>query len=313
MVTAPLEPISSADQRAHHELAARLAGLDIPELVAPTHSHHVVGGLRLHLLDWGRPEKPPVLFLHGGGQTARTWDLICLALRPEYRCLALDQRGHGDSEWSYDFDYAPESHARDVAGVLDALGIERIVVVGMSMGCLNGLAFAVTHPERVGAFVAVDAGPWVHVEGGRGIIRFMTDSDGARSIEELVEKVLRFNRRRDPRLLAVSLRHNLRRLPDGTLTWKTDRRRAWDLEMLRARLERLQAQVGGLTCPTLILRGAESGLFLDRQAARFAAALPDARWVRVEGAGHTIQGDAPAALVREVRAFLDRIGTRPWH
>src|SRR5262245_1878470 len=95
----------AAEDLAHHRSAAELAGLEIPEFVAPEHHDVVLGGLRLHYLDWGTAGHPPALFLHGGGQTARTWDLCCLALRPELRCIALDQRGHGDSEWSYGFAY----------------------------------------------------------------------------------------------------------------------------------------------------------------------------------------------------------------
>ena len=293
-----------AEERAHHRLGAQLAGLEIPEFVAPDHLHRVIDGLRLHCVDWGIRGRLPVLFLHGGGQTARTWDLPCLALRRDFHCLALDQRGHGDSEWSNSLDYSPESHTRDVVGLLDALKIERAAVVGMSMGCINGMRLATSHPDRVAAFVAVDAGPWVRTEGVRLIQEFVANADGAESLEVLIEKVIRFNPRRDRRLLAVSLRHNLRMLPDGRLTWKTDRRRPIDLRRMTDWLEDLQARVGDIRCPTLILRGSESELFLDEHAARFADALPAARWTRIDGAGHTIQGDAPGALVREIQQFL---------
>ena len=307
MSAAPRLPLSHAEQTAHHRLAAEHAGLEIPAYVLPVHHHDVLGGLRLHSLDWGEAERPPVLFLHGGGQTARTWDLVCLALRTEYRCLALDQRGHGDSEWSYAFDYSPEAHAGDFARVLDAFGIERAVVVGMSMGCLNGLRFAIGHPDRVAAFVAVDAGPWVRIEGSHRIREFVQEANGAHDLDALVERALRFNPRRDPALLRVSLRHNLRVLPDGRLTWKTDRRNPIDMDRMVAWLKALQADVEAIRCPLLVLRGAESDVFLDEHAERFAWAVPYGRWARVEGAGHTIQGDAPAALVRELRGFLETL------
>lgn len=297
-------PPSLVELEAHHRAAAQLAGLAIPEFVAPEHLHTVVDGHRLHCLDWGTQGAPPILFLHGGGQTARTWDLTCLALRDEFRCVAVDQRGHGDSEWAYDFDYAPASHARDFCGLLDSLGIGRVAVVGMSMGCLNGLHFATNHPDRVSAFVAVDAGPWVATDKAQPIISFSARTDGALHLDEVVEQAMRFNPRRDPRLLRVSLRHNLRQLPDGRLTWKSDRRQPFDMEQIRATLESLQSRVANLECPALILRGAESRVFLDEHAERFALAAPNAQWRRIEGAGHTIQGDAPAALIREIRSFL---------
>lgn len=291
-----------------HSFAAKLAGLDVPEFVAPAHHHVVLHGMRFHYLDWGTPGKPPALFLHGGGQTARTWDLCCLALRTRLHCVALDQRGHGDSEWAYDFAYAPEHHAEDFAALLDALRIPRVVVIGMSMGCLNGLHFAARWPERVSAFVAVDAGPWVQMEGGRRIAEFVRDADNGVDVEAFVAAAVRFNPRRDPRLLRQGLLHNLRELPDGKLTWKTDRRRSIDFAGMETRLTALRARLDSIRCPVLILRGSESDVFTDADAERFTAALPDARWVRVEGAGHTIQGDRPADLVREVGTFLAERG-----
>ena len=73
--------------------------------------------MRFHYLDWGIKGLPPVVFLHGGGLNAHTWDIVCAALRRERHCLALDQRGHGESEWSPEMDYATESHAGDLERV----------------------------------------------------------------------------------------------------------------------------------------------------------------------------------------------------
>ena len=292
-------------ERAHHRLAATLAGIDIDDFVTPRSCEAVLNGLRLHYLDWGMDGKPSILLLHGGGQTARTWDLVALALRREYRCLALDQRGHGDSEWSYGFAYGPEDHAGDILALLDDLEIERVIVVGMSMGCINGLHFAAHHSERVAAFVAVDAGPWVQMDGGQRIIDFVAESSqNAVLLEEWVERALRFNPRRDPRLLRRSLLHNLRRLPDGALMLKTDRRRPIDTGEMAVRLQALRQDVHRVTCPTLVVRGGDSDVLSDEDAERFARALHDGRWIRIAGAGHTVQGDQPAQLVRAVRAFL---------
>jgi pimeloyl-ACP methyl ester carboxylesterase len=291
-----------------HPFAAKLAGLDVPEFVSPQHHHVVLRGMRFHYLDWGTPGKPPALFLHGGGQTARTWDLCCLALRTRLHCVALDQRGHGDSGWSDAAAYAPDDHAQDVAALLDHLGVPRALVVGMSMGCLNGLAFTLAYPERVAGFVAVDAGPWIQIEGGRRIADFVRDADGGVDVEAFVTAAVRFNPRRDPRLLRQGLLHNLRAREDGSLTWKTDRRRPIDLEAIETRLAALRARLGEIRCPVLVVRGGESDVFSDADAERFASALPDARWVRVDGAGHTVQGDKPAELVREVEQFLTERG-----
>lgn len=305
MALAPLPRLDPSEERRHHELAASLSGLEIEEFVSPAHHDVVLRGMRFHYLDWGRAGRPAVLLLHGGGQTARTWDLPCLMLRRDLHCIALDQRGHGDSEWSYALEYSPDAHAGDVEALLDHLRIERAVVVGMSMGCVNGLHLAARRPDRVRAFVAVDAGPWVQLDGGRRISDFMAGAAFLGSLDEWIEHALRFNPRRDRRLLRRSLLYNVRQMSDGSLTWKSDRRRPFSTESMRRPLEDLRDRVlPEIRCPTLIVRGGESDVFFDEDAERFANALPDARWLRIEGAGHSIQGDRPGPLVDAIRDFV---------
>jgi pimeloyl-ACP methyl ester carboxylesterase len=304
--------VTAADSRAHYALGARLAGLRLHEITAPEDHQVILRAMRFHYLDWGTAGSPAVVFLHGGGQTAHTWDLVCLALRPDYRCLALDQRGHGDSEWSYALDYGWEAHADDVAAFVDHLGLARFALVGMSMGCINALHYAIRHPERLTALVAVDAGPSVRVAAGRPIIDFRHATAELASVDAYVEEALRFNPRRDRRLLRVSLLHNLRRLPNGKWTWKTDPRMTPDLDEYARRLAALWGQLRTIQCPTLVVRGAESDLFLDDDAERFARALPHGRWTRIPDAGHTVQGDNPAGLVDELRRFLaDAVRAEP--
>jgi len=302
--------MSPVEEIAHQKLGARLAGLHIPEFTVPNEHDVVLRSMRFHYVDWGTRGEPPVVFLHGGGQSARTWDLVCLALRAEFHCVALDQRGHGDSEWSYALEYGPEAHAGDVAAFVDHLGLRRFALVGMSMGCLNAIHYALGHPERLAALVAVDAGPSVRLEGGLRIIDFRRETAELDSLDQYLEHAMRFNPRRDPRLLRRSLLHNLRRLPSGKWTWKTDPRPWLDVDDLTRRMAKLWSELPTIRCPTLVVRGAESDVFLDEHAERFARALPDGRWVRVERAGHTIQGDNPRGLVDELRRFLAEAAIR---
>ena len=292
---------------AHQRLAAEVAGLAIERFGAPHHRHVILRDRRFHYLDWGPPGAPPLLFLHGGGQTARTWDLVCLAMRSEFRCLALDLRGHGDSEWSYECDYSIAAHTADVAAFADQLGLDRFVLVGMSLGCFAALTYATSHSDRLAALVAVDAGPGVRAQAGQRVVDFMARSATLPSVEAYVEAALAYNPRRDPRLLRRSLLHNLRQMPDGSWTWKHDRRYRWDPEALLAELEPVWARLGDIHCPTLVVRGAESHGFTEDLAGGLAARVADGRWVTVENAGHTVQGDNPAGLVRELRRFLDGV------
>jgi pimeloyl-ACP methyl ester carboxylesterase len=298
--------VTAAEQVEHLRLAARIAGLQAHEVVAPAEGHLVLDDIRLHYLDWGSAGRPPVVFLHGGCLTAHTWDLVCLALRDSHHCLALDQRGHGDSEWSPTLDYGREAHARDIAAFLDHLRLRRPVLVGQSMGGLNAMTYAARRSETLAGLVVIDTGPWVSREGAERIADFVMDPAEPESLEELVERAQAFNPRRDVRLLRRSLQHNLRRLPDGRWTWKYDQR--WisraTFERLHASLRSLQEEISAIICPTLVVRGALSDVVTNEDAARFAAELPDGRLVRIADAGHTVQGDNPLELAGELRDFL---------
>jgi esterase len=252
-------------------------------------------------------------FAHPTGcLTAHTWDLVCLALRAEFHCLALDQRGHGDSEWSPVLDYGSDAHVRDIRGLIEQLGLERPVLVGHSLGGLNAMVLAAAAAEELGGVALVDVGPDPHPGAVKRIGDFVMGDPGDGSLEDFVERARAFNPRRDPRLLRYSLRHNLRRMPDGNLTWKYDRRGLTPEHIadIRRRFEGLRESAKAITCPVLVIRGAESDAFSDQQAAAFAAALPDGRWDRVENTGHTIQGDNPRGLVRVLGRFLAEIGPR---
>ncbi len=116
-------------------------------------------GLQFHYLDWGSPEKPPLVLLHGVGQTCHTWDLFAAAMAPHFHVMAFDQRGHGDTDWAPDKDYSRKMMVGDVAAFTHALGLERFFLTGMSMGGANSLSFTANYPERVEALVVVDIGP----------------------------------------------------------------------------------------------------------------------------------------------------------
>jgi pimeloyl-ACP methyl ester carboxylesterase len=250
------------------------------------------------------------VFLHGGGLNAHTWDLVCAALRGERHCLALDQRGHGESEWSPEMDYAIESHVGDLEAFVDALALERFVLVGMSLGGVNALAWAGRHSRRLAGLVLVDIGPETRSDGVRKIAAFTSDATPLDSLEQFVERALAFNPRRNRDLLRRSLLHNLRRMPDGRWMWKYDQRhrgRAPDPGAVARRRELLWSAVETVECPTLAVRGAQSDVFHDEDAERLAGRLRRGRWVRIERAGHTVQGDNPAGLLLSLRTFLDEI------
>jgi esterase len=300
---------TDAEQRTHLMLAAELAELGEVEVVLPEVHHVVLGGMRLHYLDWGTAGRPPILFLHGGGLTARTWDLVCLALRRSWRCYALDQRGHGDSEWSPGLEYDTAAHVGDIEALIEHLGLERPVLVGQSMGALNGLAYAARHADALAGLVLVDMTPDVRMEGANRIHDFISGPAELDSVEAFVDRAIEFNPARDPRLLRRSLLHNLRQLPNGRWTWKYDRRAMTRerFEQIRGEVSRLGELLDAVTCPTLVVRGGSSDVVSGESAAALAKALPRGEWTSIPGAGHTVQGDNPRDLAAAIEEFVRRI------
>ncbi len=298
--------LSAEEYREHLATTAVRAGFSFSDVVLPQDHEVKVGQMRLHYLDWGNKHLPPILFLHGGALTAHTWDLVCLALREEYHCLALDQRGHGDSDWASDADYSIGAQLADTKGFVDKLGLDKFILVGMSLGAINSLAFAIAHPERLSHLVIIDAGPEMRRPGSSRIRDFVNEVQETVTVEAIIEKALKFNPRRDPTILRRSLMHNLRQQPDGTWKWKYDTRRFKALGQDSHRAERaaLADGLARIICPSLVVRGGESDVFHEEDAEHLAARLPHGRHVTVPKAGHTVQGDNPKDLVAELRRFL---------
>jgi esterase len=294
-------------------LALDTSGVEAPELVLPQDHWVTVNGLRFHYLDWAAVDRTPALFLHGAGLTAHTWDLVCLALRQRLHCLAVDARGHGDTQWAPGAAYSRADHVADVEALVAALRLDQFLLVGMSMGGGTAIAYAGQHADGLKALVIVDTGPNAGGSpGARRVRDFMAGPAELDSVEDFVARAMEFNPARDPRLLRRSLLYNLRQLPDGRWTWKYDRRRVaqpitpdGDVEARRAADWESVRQI---TCPTLVVRGARSDNFSDQNAEELAVALPDGRWRRVENAGHTVQGDNPKGLLEVLRPFLDQVG-----
>jgi len=302
--------LSSAEFIEHLKLAASHAGLAMGEPVLPESHHTVIGKMRFHYLDWGNAGRHPILFLHGGGLNAHTWDLVCLMLRDSYHCLALDQRGHGDSEWEPTADYRFEAQVADVAGFIQKLKLNRPLVVGHSMGGFAAMGYAIEHAATMAGMVLVDIAPELEFTGSSRIRDFISQDRELDSVDAFIEKALAFNPRRNRELLRRSLLHNLRQLPSGRWTWKHDpNRMSGDFEKERTeRVQHINNSAANITCPVLVMRGDRSDVLSDSAAEKFASSVPNGRWIKVANAGHTIQGDNPRALLEALWPFIREIG-----
>ena len=265
-------------------------------------------GLRFHYHDWGSEGKPPFVCLHGGAQTAHSWDDFALVVRGDYHVYALDQRGHGDSNWASDGDYSRQTQSEDVAAFVSALGLSPFILAGLSMGGINAITYTARYPERVRALIIVDVGPEIEVRGRENIQSFIAGIEELDSFEAFVERAHRFNPRRSLENLRQRLSHNLKQLPNGKWTWKFDQKRLGAGARSGIGPEGLWEDVRKIRCPTLIVRGGESDILAPEAAERLRAAIPNSRVTVVPSAGHSVMGDNPAGFATAVQEFLGTVG-----
>jgi pimeloyl-ACP methyl ester carboxylesterase len=272
------------------------------------------GGVTLVGHAVGSPHAPPVLLLHGGGQTRHAWGRTARAIaQAGFHAVALDHRGHGDSGWPDDGDYAMATFAEDVRLVAAALG-RPPVAIGASIGGLASLLAEGEQPGTLAGLVLVDAGPRLEQDGVRKVLAFMsTGLDGFASLEEAADVIAAYNPHRPrPRDLS-GLAKNLRQRDDGRWVWHWDpafvQGKFGSADETRASVVqpgRLERAVDALTIPTLLVRGRSSDLLSEEGAEDFLARVPHAEYADVAGAGHMVAGDRNEVFNRAILDFLDR-------
>jgi len=278
----------------------------------------LVDGRQVHYLTWGRPASPPVVCLHGGGQTAYMFEDLGAALRDRYWVVAPDLPGHGDSDVVDGEGIAHAAFAAALEPFLHGFGIGRAAFVGASLGGMTSIVYADGHPDSVSSISLIDVGHKLEPEGVRKIVDFMTEHDSFGSLEEAAEAIGDYlPQRRAPRI--ESLTRNLRQRPDGRWEWKhaVGRRmkERWaeggDETHPADRLDEVMAGIDDaaarLRCPVLVLRGERSDVLSSQGAEEVAALIPDARLEVVEQAGHLAAGDNSHSTVGRIEAFLSEV------
>lgn len=216
----------------------------------------------------------PVVLLHGITGSSADWRLVAQEL-PDRRVIAFDARGHGESDWAADEAYAVDMHFADVVTALDELGIDRCVQVGFSMGGGTAIVAAAALPERVAGLVVVDAYPFPEQTAGSGRI--------ARWISTSAQETRRF----DP---AIS--RKFRELLEAGVTTRADLTPFWV----------------GVTCPAVVVRGAESRVLPEETARRMIELLPHAGLVTLSAVGHGIPFHRPRELAAVIAEVCARAG-----
>ena len=271
----------------------------------PTAKFLEVNGLRLRCLEWGRPgavpaEGPTIVCVHGYTSSAEAFNALARRLQDRARIVAVDVRGHGESAWSPEGAYQYADQAADLAGLVDALGLDRFVLIGTSMGGIVAMAYAAQRPERLRALVINDIGPEAETGSNR-----ITGLVGSRPVDFVsLEEALAYRREISP-ITAGRPLEDQRELAHGVLRQRVDGRWAWKMDpaYIEQRVKRgaparpaLWPALEALPCPTLVIWGTDSDVLSEAQAKRMATALPKGELVAVPGVGHAPTLVEPAAL-----------------
>ena len=260
-----------------------------------------ISGLRLHYLDYGGADRPPLLCLHGLSGNAHNFDYLAPHLTSRFHVLALDVRGRGDSAWGPPADYNAAVYVRDLAALLDALDLPRVALVGTSMGGIISMMFAGGYPDRVERLVLNDIGPEIDPAGLRRIAAYMETAP--ESFANLAEVTAYYRANYEAlthapeKELSEFVQWSVRLRADGRLEWKLDPAiRNPPRGGSAARPMDLWVHYNRITAPILVVRGAESDILARATAERMRVVQRRTTIVEVPGVGHAPSLNEPEAL-----------------
>ncbi len=274
--------------------------------VQPTDVMVTCNGMNFHYLDWGNEGAPVLLLLHGLRGHAHAWNDVSARFCGDYRVLALDQRGRGDTDWAPRGDYSTDAFVADLEEFCYTLGLEKFTLVGHSMGGRNSMAFAGRNPDMLEKLVIVDIGPDVDPVGAARITRELVDiPEEFDTFESALQHVMGQNRFASEPVMRRRLTYQTRELPNGRIGWRYDPEiREQRRNGTGAPPPDLWTPLSRVTCPTLIVRGSETDTLSLDVAERMVQTLADGRLVHVDSAAHMVFEDNPEGFNAALADFL---------
>ncbi len=286
--------------------------------IGPVSRWYFAQRLRLHYVDWGNPDAPPLILLHGGRDHGRSWDRIAEALRADYHVIAPDLRGHGDSAWSISGHYPMASYLYDFAQLIHSQHLAPVSVVAHSLGANIALRYAGIFPEHLRRLVAIEGlGPGPRGAAERDAkpiderMRAWIAEQRAQaaevpwrypSVEAALKRMQEANRHLSDDMARHLTEHAVNQNEDGSYCWKFDPYvRVWPPnDMTRDEIVSLW---GRIACPTLLVNGTESWATNPATDGRLLH-FHTAEVLEVPGAGHWVHHDRPDVLLPAMRGFL---------
>jgi pimeloyl-ACP methyl ester carboxylesterase len=288
------------------------------QLLGPTSQSFISQRLRLNYVDWGNPDAPPLILLHGGRDHCRNWDWVAAELRGDYHIIAPDLRGHGDSAWSTSGDYSMSAFVYDLAQLIHQQHLAPCRIVAHSLGGSIALRYAGAFPENVIKLVAIEGlgpSPTMMAErAARGPVERMrswvaeTRKLAARiprrypTLEDAFHRMQDENKHLTEAQARYLTLHGAMQNEDGTYSWKFDNYvRAFSPADFTP--EEMCAVWGNIACPILFVNGKESWASNPEKDGRMGE-FKNARVIEFERAGHWVHHDRLEDFVSEVRDFL---------
>jgi pimeloyl-ACP methyl ester carboxylesterase len=287
-------------------------------LPGPTSQSFISQRLRLNYVDWGNPDAPPLVLVHGGRDHCRNWDWVAEDLRRDYHIIAPDLRGHGDSAWATSGDYSMGAFVYDLAQLIHQQHLAPCRIVAHSLGGSITLRYAGVFPENVVKLVAIEGlGPsptMIAERAARGPVERMrswvaeTRKLAARiprryaTLEDAFHRMQAENKHLTEEQARYLTLHGAMQNEDGTYSWKFDNyvRAFTPADFSAAEMQEIWANI---SCPILFVNGKESWASNPEKDGRMHQ-FKDARVAEFEGAGHWVHHDRLDAFLETVRGFL---------
>ena len=269
-------------------------------------------GLRLRYVEWGDPQAPAIVALHGLRSFAHTWEPVAQPLAGRWRVIALDQRGRGASDWDPQRRYFTPHYVRDLEALVDHLGLARFVLIGHSMGGTTAFVYASQQPQRLAGLVIEDMGPGASA-GGAGAERIKRELAATPSRFDNLDAARAYWRSKRPGVSEAALdarvQHSMRTDAQGQVLWRHDADGIAQarLNATAAQLIDLWPHVDALRMPTLLVRGAQSDFLTAPTAEAMVARNPVIRLVQVAGASHYVHDDNLPDFQAALQGYLDTV------
>ena len=288
------------------------------KLSGPTSQTFFSQRQRLHFVEWGNPDAPPLLLVHGGRDHCRNWDAVAEALRTDWHVIAPDLRGHGDSEWSADGNYSMNAYLYDLAQLIHQKNLAPVTIIAHSLGGNISLRYTGLYPETVRRLVAIEGlglPPKMQAERDsrplhERIVNWIEERRGLAgrmprrypTIDDALARMQAENKHLSPAQARHLTVHGVNQNEDGTYSWKFDNYvRSWaPYDLPPGELEQLW---GRITCPTLLVYGTESWASNPADDGRLAH-FNNASVAAVEGAGHWVHHDQLDHFLAVTRKFI---------